>query len=36
MLIALGLLVVSNRLTVLNRYFGFLNEWVEAAEAWLL
>jgi cytochrome c-type biogenesis protein len=36
MLIALGLLVVSNRLTALNRYFGFLNEWVEAAEAWLL
>jgi cytochrome c-type biogenesis protein len=36
LLIGLGLLVASNRLTVLNEYFAFLNSWVERAEAWLL
>ncbi|MAE94163.1 MAG: cytochrome C biogenesis protein [Deltaproteobacteria bacterium] len=35
LLVGLGLLVVTRRLTVLNEYFGFLNRIVEAAEAWL-
>jgi len=36
LLIALGLLVATNRLAILNDYFGFLNDVVEAAESWLL
>jgi cytochrome c-type biogenesis protein len=36
LLIALGVLVATNRLTALNRYFFFLNDVVEAAEQWLL
>ena len=36
LLIALGLLVATNRLTALNSYFSFLNEIVEAGEQWLL
>lgn len=36
LLIALGVLVATNRLTALNRYFFFLNDLVEAAEQWLL
>ena len=36
LLIALGALVFTNRLTVLNDYFLFLNRFVEAAEGWLL
>jgi len=36
LLVGLGLLVMTNHLTVLNRYFGFLNRVVEAAEQWLL
>ena len=36
LLIVLGVLVASNRLTALNAYFGFLNTVVETAEGWLL
>jgi cytochrome c-type biogenesis protein len=36
LLIALGILVATNRLTALNNYFLFLNDVVEAAERWLL
>ena len=36
LLIVLGTLVATNRLTTLNRYFFFLNDVVEAAERWLL
>ena len=36
LLIALGVLVATNRLTALNSYFSFLNRVVEAAERWLL
>ena len=36
LLVGVGLLIVTRHLTVLNRYFGFLNEVVEAAESWLL
>ena len=36
LLIALGVLVATNRLTTLNSYFFFLNNVVEAAERWLL
>ncbi len=36
LLVALGVLVVTRRLTILNDYFGFLNDVVEAAESWLL
>ncbi|MDJ0785936.1 MAG: cytochrome c biogenesis CcdA family protein [Myxococcota bacterium] len=36
LLVALGVLVVSNRLALLNDYFGFLNTVVEKAESWLL
>jgi cytochrome c-type biogenesis protein len=36
LLIALGLLVATNRLTALNSYFSFLNHIVEAGEQWLL
>jgi cytochrome c-type biogenesis protein len=36
LLIGLGLLVASHRLTWLNQYLSFLNVWVERAEAWLL
>jgi cytochrome c-type biogenesis protein len=36
LLIVLGILVATNRLTALNRYFFFLNDLVEAAERWLL
>jgi cytochrome c-type biogenesis protein len=36
LLVALGLLVASNRLTWMNQYLSFLNDWVERAESWLL
>jgi cytochrome c-type biogenesis protein len=36
LLVALGLLVLTNRLSALNAYFLFLNDVVEAAEQWLL
>ncbi len=36
LLVALGVLVATNRLTLLNEYFLFLNRAVEAAEQWLL
>jgi cytochrome c-type biogenesis protein len=36
MLVALGVLVLTNRLTLLNEYFVFLNDVVDAAEQWLL
>lgn len=36
LLVALGLLVLTNRLSALNAYFQFLNDVVEAAEGWLL
>jgi len=36
LLIVLGVLVATNRLTALNGYFFFLNDVVEAAERWLL
>ena len=36
LLVALGILVMTNRLTALNNYFLFLNDVVEAAERWLL
>jgi len=36
LLVVLGVLVATNRLTALNQYFAFLNEVVERAEAWLL
>ena len=36
LLIAMGVLVATNRLTALNSYFFFLNDVVEAAERWLL
>jgi cytochrome c-type biogenesis protein len=36
LLVALGVLVATNRLTALNGYFAFLNQVVERAEAWLL
>ncbi len=35
LLVALGLLVVTRRLTLLNEYFSFLNRIVETAEGWL-
>jgi cytochrome c-type biogenesis protein len=36
LLIAVGVLVATNRLAMLNSYFLFLNDWVEAAEQALL
>jgi cytochrome c-type biogenesis protein len=36
LLIALGVLVATNRLTALNSYFSVLNRVVEAGEQWLL
>jgi cytochrome c-type biogenesis protein len=36
LLIVLGVLVATNRLTTLNAYFSFLNDIVEAGERWLL
>jgi cytochrome c-type biogenesis protein len=36
LLIGLGVLVASNRLTWMNQYLSFLNDWVERAESWLL
>ena len=36
LLVAIGLLVMTDRLTVLNRYLGFFNDWIMAAEKWLL
>jgi len=36
LLLAVGLLILTNRLTVLNEYFLFLNDIVEAAEQALL
>ncbi|MBW2242501.1 MAG: cytochrome c biogenesis protein CcdA [Deltaproteobacteria bacterium] len=36
LLVALGLLVVTRRLTLLNEYFSFLNSFVETIEGWLL
>ncbi len=36
LLIAIGVMVATNRLAVLNSYFLFLNDVVEAAESWLL
>jgi cytochrome c-type biogenesis protein len=36
LLVVLGVLVASNRLTALNAYFGFLNAVVEGVEGWLL
>jgi cytochrome c-type biogenesis protein len=36
LLIVLGVLVATNRLTALNSYFSFLNQIVETAERWLL
>lgn len=36
MLVGLGLLVMTNQLTVLNQYFSFLNTAVERLEGWLL
>lgn len=36
LLVAVGLLVVTNRLTLLNEYFSFLNRLVESAEQLLL
>jgi cytochrome c-type biogenesis protein len=35
LLVAVGLLVATNRLAVLNDYFLFLADWVETAEGWL-
>ncbi len=34
-LIVLGVLVATDRLTVFNTYLAFLNDWVRAAEGWL-
>jgi cytochrome c-type biogenesis protein len=36
LLIAIGVLVTTDRLTVLNGYFAFLNDWLVAAEQALL
>jgi cytochrome c-type biogenesis protein len=36
LLVAVGLLVLTNRLTMLNAWFGFLNRVVETAEGWML
>ncbi|MCG8590132.1 MAG: cytochrome c biogenesis CcdA family protein [Proteobacteria bacterium] len=36
LLIVIGLLVLTNNLTALNDYFGFLNTVVERMESWLL
>jgi len=36
LLIAIGLLVATNRLTLMNEHLAFLNALVERAEAWLL
>jgi cytochrome c-type biogenesis protein len=36
LLVAVGVLVLTNRLTALNSWFGFLNRVVERAEAWML
>jgi cytochrome c-type biogenesis protein len=36
LLVVLGVLVATNRLTALNGYFAFLNQVVERAESWLL
>lgn len=36
LLVALGLLVMTGRLTMLNSYFGFMNGFIEAAERSLL
>lgn len=36
LLVGVGLMIVTNRLTMLNEYFSFLNDFVVAAESWLL
>lgn len=36
LLVGVGLMIATNRLTVLNEYFSFLNDFVEQAESWLL
>jgi cytochrome c-type biogenesis protein len=36
LLLALGVLVMTNRMTDLNQYFSFLNDLVERMEGWLL
>mgnify|MGYP001816840463 CR=1 FL=1 len=36
LLVALGFLVMTNRMTDLNQYFSFLNQVVETMEGWLL
>lgn len=36
LLVAVGLLVLTDRLTALNAWFGFLNRVVETAEGWML
>jgi cytochrome c-type biogenesis protein len=36
LLITLGLLVATNRMTLFNQHLTFLNALVERAEAWLL
>ena len=36
LLVGVGLMIATNRLTVLNEYFSFLNDFVESAESWLL
>jgi cytochrome c-type biogenesis protein len=33
LLVAVGLLVIFDRLTLLNTYFAFMNDWVEALES---
>lgn len=36
LLVGVGVLVLTNRLTALNSWFGFLNRVVETAEGWML
>lgn len=36
LLVALGVLVMTRRLTMLNEYFSFLNRFVETLEGWLM
>jgi cytochrome c-type biogenesis protein len=36
LLVGIGLLVMTDRLTALNRYLGFFNDWIITMERWLL
>jgi hypothetical protein len=33
--VGVGVLVMTDKLTLLNSYFAFMNDWVEQLESWL-